>query len=168
MFHIVRTNTDCICKQKSTILRPPSSPRGLGGVVPPCPAPGDCVPASPGRADVLSVLCRMNDELRKLFSNLGSSYAKQLGFRDSWVFLGARDISNKSPFEQVGSWRLPFQGVRGRAWMDGQEGGGLGKTHRVVWGGPLGCHPPQRPGWPDGLTPEERGLDHFARIYVNS
>lgn len=43
---------------------------------------------------------KMNDELRKLFSNLGSSYAKQLGFRDSWVFLGARDISNKSPFEQ--------------------------------------------------------------------
>ncbi|XP_036187624.1 protein FAM3D isoform X2 [Myotis myotis] len=43
---------------------------------------------------------KMNDELRTLFSNLGSSYAKQLGFRDSWVFLGARDISNKSPFEQ--------------------------------------------------------------------
>lgn len=43
---------------------------------------------------------KMNDELRKLFSNLGSSYAGQLGFRDSWVFLGARDISNKSPFEQ--------------------------------------------------------------------
>ncbi|XP_054585605.1 protein FAM3D isoform X4 [Eptesicus fuscus] len=43
---------------------------------------------------------KMNDELRKLFSNLGSSYAGQLGFRDSWIFLGARDISNKSPFEQ--------------------------------------------------------------------
>uniref|UniRef100_G1P3K3 FAM3 metabolism regulating signaling molecule D n=1 Tax=Myotis lucifugus TaxID=59463 RepID=G1P3K3_MYOLU len=43
---------------------------------------------------------KMNDELRKLFTNLGSSYVKQLGFRDSWVFLGARDISNKSPFEQ--------------------------------------------------------------------
>ncbi|KAM7062829.1 protein FAM3D isoform 2-T2 [Molossus nigricans] len=43
---------------------------------------------------------KMNDEIRKLFSNLGSSYAKQLGFRDSWVFLGARDMDNKSPFEQ--------------------------------------------------------------------
>lgn len=43
---------------------------------------------------------KMNDEIRKLFSNLGSSYANQLGFRDSWVFLGARDIKNKSPFEQ--------------------------------------------------------------------
>lgn len=43
---------------------------------------------------------KMNDEIRKLFSNLGSSYVKQLGFRDSWVFLGARDMRNKSPFEQ--------------------------------------------------------------------
>ncbi|XP_045688211.1 protein FAM3D isoform X1 [Phyllostomus hastatus] len=43
---------------------------------------------------------KMNDELRALFSNLGSSYAKQLGFRDSWVFLGAKDIKSNSPFEQ--------------------------------------------------------------------
>lgn len=43
---------------------------------------------------------KMNDEIRKLFSNLGSSYAKQLGFRDSWVFLGAKDLRSKSPFEQ--------------------------------------------------------------------
>lgn len=43
---------------------------------------------------------KMNDEIRKLFSQLGSSHAKQLGFRDSWVFLGARDIKHNSPFEQ--------------------------------------------------------------------
>ncbi|KAM6177392.1 protein FAM3D [Erethizon dorsatum] len=43
---------------------------------------------------------KMNDEIRKLFSSLGSSYAKQLGFRDSWVFLGAKDLRSKSPFEQ--------------------------------------------------------------------
>ncbi|XP_059017335.1 protein FAM3D isoform X2 [Mustela nigripes] len=43
---------------------------------------------------------KMNDETRKLLTNLGSSYAKQLGFRDSWVFLGARDLRDKSPFEQ--------------------------------------------------------------------
>ncbi|XP_076984960.1 protein FAM3D isoform X2 [Tamandua tetradactyla] len=43
---------------------------------------------------------RMNAESRMLFSNLGSSYAVQLGFRDSWVFLGARDLKSKSPFEQ--------------------------------------------------------------------
>ncbi|XP_054451877.1 protein FAM3D isoform X2 [Pteronotus mesoamericanus] len=43
---------------------------------------------------------KMNDEIRALFANLGSSYAKQLGFRDSWVFLGTRAIKNHSPFEQ--------------------------------------------------------------------
>ncbi|KAL0600961.1 Protein FAM3D [Plecturocebus cupreus] len=43
---------------------------------------------------------KMNDEARKLFTNLGSSYAKQLGFRDSWVFIGAKDLKDKSPFEQ--------------------------------------------------------------------
>uniref|UniRef100_A0A2K5S6T0 FAM3 metabolism regulating signaling molecule D n=1 Tax=Cebus imitator TaxID=2715852 RepID=A0A2K5S6T0_CEBIM len=43
---------------------------------------------------------KMNDEARKLFANLGSSYAKQLGFRDSWVFIGAKNLRNKSPFEQ--------------------------------------------------------------------
>lgn len=57
----------------------------------------------------------MNEEIRKLFSNLGSSYAKQLGFRDSWVFLGAKDLKNKSPFEQVGSWVLPCPS---ESWMD--------------------------------------------------
>uniref|UniRef100_A0A8C7AV92 ILEI/PANDER domain-containing protein n=1 Tax=Neovison vison TaxID=452646 RepID=A0A8C7AV92_NEOVI len=43
---------------------------------------------------------KMNDETRKLLTNLGHSYAKQLGFRDSWVFLGAKDLRDKSPFEQ--------------------------------------------------------------------
>ncbi|OBS68326.1 hypothetical protein A6R68_03134, partial [Neotoma lepida] len=42
----------------------------------------------------------MNDKIRMIFSNLGSSYANQLGFRDSWVFLGAKDLKSKSPFEQ--------------------------------------------------------------------
>ncbi|KAK2505460.1 hypothetical protein MC885_017696, partial [Smutsia gigantea] len=43
---------------------------------------------------------KMSDEIRTLLSNLGSSYAKEVGFRDSWVFLGARDLKSKSPFEQ--------------------------------------------------------------------
>ncbi|XP_023571525.1 protein FAM3D isoform X2 [Octodon degus] len=43
---------------------------------------------------------KINDDIRKLFTNLGSSYAKNLGFRDSWVFLGAKDLRSKSPFEQ--------------------------------------------------------------------
>ncbi|XP_028641858.1 protein FAM3D [Grammomys surdaster] len=43
---------------------------------------------------------KMNDKIRMLFSNLGSSYAKDLGFRDSWVFVGAKDLKSKSPYEQ--------------------------------------------------------------------
>lgn len=43
---------------------------------------------------------KMNDKIRTIFSNLGSSYAKQLGFRDSWVFVGAKDLKSRSPYEQ--------------------------------------------------------------------
>ena len=43
----------------------------------------------------------MNDEARRLFEELGSTAAKELAFRDSWVFVGAKGIENKSPFEQV-------------------------------------------------------------------
>ncbi|XP_027623676.1 protein FAM3A [Tupaia chinensis] len=44
---------------------------------------------------------KMNEETRKLFSELGSRNAKELAFRDSWVFVGAKGVQNKSPFEQV-------------------------------------------------------------------
>lgn len=43
---------------------------------------------------------RMNDESRRLFEELGSTAVKELAFRDSWVFVGAKGIENKSPFEQ--------------------------------------------------------------------
>ncbi|XP_058534762.1 protein FAM3D isoform X2 [Ochotona princeps] len=43
---------------------------------------------------------KMTEEIRKRLSDLGSTYAKDVGFRDSWVFLGARDLKSKSPFEQ--------------------------------------------------------------------
>lgn len=43
----------------------------------------------------------MNEETRKLFSDLGSKNIKELAFRDSWVFVGAKGVQNKSPFEQV-------------------------------------------------------------------
>ncbi|XP_051961305.1 protein FAM3A-like [Xyrauchen texanus] len=43
---------------------------------------------------------QLNDEARQLFEELGSTAAKELGFRDSWVFIGAKGIENKSPFEQ--------------------------------------------------------------------
>uniref|UniRef100_A0AAQ5XB72 ILEI/PANDER domain-containing protein n=1 Tax=Amphiprion ocellaris TaxID=80972 RepID=A0AAQ5XB72_AMPOC len=43
---------------------------------------------------------KMNDESRRLFEELGSTAVKELAFRDSWVFVGAKGIENKSPFEQ--------------------------------------------------------------------
>ncbi|XP_033057850.1 protein FAM3A isoform X2 [Trachypithecus francoisi] len=43
---------------------------------------------------------KMNEETRKLFSELGSRNVKELAFRDSWVFVGAKGVQNKSPFEQ--------------------------------------------------------------------
>ncbi|KFO94867.1 Protein FAM3A, partial [Calypte anna] len=43
---------------------------------------------------------KLTEETRKLFMELGSSVAKDLGFRDSWVFLGAKGVEAKSPFEQ--------------------------------------------------------------------
>ncbi|XP_049623022.1 protein FAM3A isoform X2 [Suncus etruscus] len=43
---------------------------------------------------------KMNDETRKLFSELGSRNVRDLAFRDSWVFVGAKGVHKKSPFEQ--------------------------------------------------------------------
>ncbi|XP_041037395.1 protein FAM3A isoform X2 [Carcharodon carcharias] len=43
---------------------------------------------------------KMNEEGRKIFNELGSKAINVLGFRDSWVFVGAKGIENKSPFEQ--------------------------------------------------------------------
>ncbi|KFP82660.1 Protein FAM3D, partial [Apaloderma vittatum] len=42
---------------------------------------------------------KMNDKIRAHFVELGSSHVNKLGFRDNWVFLGAKGLHNKSPFE---------------------------------------------------------------------
>uniref|UniRef100_A0A3B3YHQ0 ILEI/PANDER domain-containing protein n=1 Tax=Poecilia mexicana TaxID=48701 RepID=A0A3B3YHQ0_9TELE len=44
---------------------------------------------------------KLNDESRRLFEELGSTAVKELAFRDSWVFVGAKGIENKSPFDRV-------------------------------------------------------------------
>uniref|UniRef100_UPI00358FA61D protein FAM3C-like n=1 Tax=Myxine glutinosa TaxID=7769 RepID=UPI00358FA61D len=44
---------------------------------------------------------KMSDEIRALFVSLGSSSIGQLAFRDNWVFVGAKGIQGKSPFEQL-------------------------------------------------------------------
>ncbi|XP_052535136.1 protein FAM3D isoform X2 [Tympanuchus pallidicinctus] len=43
---------------------------------------------------------KMNNKIRALFSALGSRHVNQLGFRDNWVFLGAKGMKDKSPFEE--------------------------------------------------------------------
>ncbi|KAM3846078.1 protein FAM3A isoform 2-T4 [Vipera latastei] len=43
---------------------------------------------------------KMNEEARKIFTELGSKFVRELAFRDSWVFVGAKGVQDKSPFEQ--------------------------------------------------------------------
>ncbi|XP_054496226.1 protein FAM3D isoform X2 [Agelaius phoeniceus] len=43
---------------------------------------------------------KMNAKVRAYFTELGSSHVGTLGFRDNWVFLGAKGLMNKSPFEK--------------------------------------------------------------------
>lgn len=43
---------------------------------------------------------KLDDKARDMFTSFGSSYAKKLGFRDSWAFVGGKGLKNKSPFEQ--------------------------------------------------------------------
>ncbi|XP_063020379.1 protein FAM3D [Melospiza melodia melodia] len=43
---------------------------------------------------------KMNARVRAYFTELGSSHVGTLGFRDNWVFLGAKGLMNKSPFEK--------------------------------------------------------------------
>ncbi|KAM9533653.1 protein FAM3D-like [Guaruba guarouba] len=43
---------------------------------------------------------KMNDKVWAHFIELGSSHVSRLGFRDSWVLLGAKGLKNKSPFEE--------------------------------------------------------------------
>ncbi|XP_053551927.1 protein FAM3A isoform X2 [Bombina bombina] len=44
---------------------------------------------------------KMTEDARKLFAELGSTAIKDVAFRDSWVFVGAKGVQDKSPFEQL-------------------------------------------------------------------
>uniref|UniRef100_A0A8B9Q753 Family with sequence similarity 3 member D n=1 Tax=Apteryx owenii TaxID=8824 RepID=A0A8B9Q753_APTOW len=63
-----------------------------------CPWPAGSI-RPPSREPEVRLAPEMNDKVRALFTELGSSYASKLGFRDNWVFLGAKGFSAKSPFE---------------------------------------------------------------------
>ncbi|KAG8447753.1 hypothetical protein GDO86_015024 [Hymenochirus boettgeri] len=43
---------------------------------------------------------KLNEEARKVFVEFGSGFVRDLTFRDSWVFVGAKGVEGKSPFEQ--------------------------------------------------------------------
>ncbi|XP_075430917.1 protein FAM3D isoform X2 [Ascaphus truei] len=43
---------------------------------------------------------KLNDQAREIFTSWGSSYAKKVGFRDTWLFIGGKGLKAKSPFEQ--------------------------------------------------------------------
>ncbi|KAG8430114.1 hypothetical protein GDO86_018453 [Hymenochirus boettgeri] len=44
---------------------------------------------------------KLNEEARIILTSFGSSHAKKVGFRDSWVFVGAKGLKAHSPFEEV-------------------------------------------------------------------
>ncbi|XP_050169141.1 protein FAM3D [Myiozetetes cayanensis] len=43
---------------------------------------------------------KMTDSVRAHFMELGSSHVSELGFRDNWIFLGAKGLMSKTPFEK--------------------------------------------------------------------
>uniref|UniRef100_A0A8D2M3N9 ILEI/PANDER domain-containing protein n=1 Tax=Zonotrichia albicollis TaxID=44394 RepID=A0A8D2M3N9_ZONAL len=67
------------------------------------PSPGKHRPLktlSQALSDTSFPSVRMNARVRAYFTELGSSHVGTLGFRDNWVFLGAKGLMNKSPFEK--------------------------------------------------------------------
>uniref|UniRef100_A0A8B9UQE5 ILEI/PANDER domain-containing protein n=1 Tax=Anas zonorhyncha TaxID=75864 RepID=A0A8B9UQE5_9AVES len=50
----------------------------------------------------LVLVASFDDPSRRLLAELGSGAVGDLGFRDSWVFVGAKGVRERSPFEQVG------------------------------------------------------------------
>ncbi|XP_078485589.1 protein FAM3D [Ciona intestinalis] len=44
---------------------------------------------------------KLDDEAKKDLEALGSSKAKDLGFRDNWIFVGGQSIKHPSEFEQI-------------------------------------------------------------------
>ncbi|CAK8685463.1 unnamed protein product [Clavelina lepadiformis] len=44
---------------------------------------------------------KLDDEAKQTFANIGSAHAKELGFRDNWVFVGGASMKKPSGFEQI-------------------------------------------------------------------
>jgi len=46
-------------------------------------------------------VCRLSEQAQKALESVGSSYSKQISFRDAWGFVGRSQLSGYSPFEEV-------------------------------------------------------------------
>lgn len=56
---------------------------------------GFCLP------EVNFCVFRLSEQAQKALETVGSSYSKQISFRDAWAFIGRPQISGYSPFEEV-------------------------------------------------------------------
>jgi len=45
----------------------------------------------------------LSEQAQKALETVGSSYSKQIAFRDAWAFIGRSPIRGFSPFEEVSS-----------------------------------------------------------------
>jgi len=43
----------------------------------------------------------LSEQAQKALEAVGSSYSKQIAFRDAWAFIGRAQIRGYSPFEEV-------------------------------------------------------------------
>ncbi|XP_056359668.1 protein FAM3A-like [Oenanthe melanoleuca] len=92
---------------------------------------------------------KLMEESRRIFGELGSAVAKDLGFRDSWVFVGAEGVQDRSPFEQEGGISGGLEHIRNSCSSNKYEGWPEALELR-------GCVPRRPPGGPQnrGGTPK--------------
>ncbi|XP_068854208.1 LOW QUALITY PROTEIN: protein FAM3A, partial [Aphelocoma coerulescens] len=87
---------------------------------------------------------KLTEETRRLFGELGQRRGQRFGFRDSWVFVGAKGVQDRSPFEQ--HVRNSRGSNKYEGWPEALELGG--------------CVPRRPPGVtpkPPGVTPNSPG-----------
>jgi len=44
---------------------------------------------------------RLSEQAQKALESVGSSFSKQISFRDAWAFIGRSQLHGYSPFEEV-------------------------------------------------------------------
>jgi len=49
----------------------------------------------------MTLYCRLSEQAQNALESFGSSYSKQISFRDAWGFIGRPQIHGFSPFEEV-------------------------------------------------------------------